>query len=649
MVSSILISSVNSIQVYIADVTAIVIAGLLLTNKAWRTGLITKEKRIFEVLIVFTLISCIFDAFNFGLDGKDLTEFERFIFVFSNYWMFLSNIVIGPLWVALVIIHTTGKPLNKTQKIIDIVLCSTGACIIIANLFVPIVFSIDENNIYTRGPLYLVFTAIQSLFMIDGLIVYFHERKKNKNLKHFPVLQFLIPFIIGAIIQVTTYGVSTLMLFLVISITGIVIGISNENEEKALLLKDKQKDLLIIADQKVQLEKQQDALEKAADMANAANKAKTAFLNNMSHDIRTPMNAIIGYTGLAETHIDDKEKVKDYLAKITQSSTHLLSLINDVLDMSRIESGKMTINESEENVIDIAQTLENIVRADVAKKDLHFTLDVSNVKNANASLDKLHLNQVLLNIISNSVKYTQKGGDILFSVSEKESQKPEHVTYEFIIKDNGMGMSEEFLKTIFEPFTRVNSSTVSGIQGTGLGMAITKELIDMMGGTISIKSKENEGTETTINFDFRIIDKTKNIVEEENTAEYNFNGKKILLVEDNELNREIATEILQEDGFIIDTAEDGTIAVEKMQKATKDTYDAILMDIQMPIMNGYEATKQIRQLQDKDVANVIIIAMTANAFEEDKKEALAAGMNDYIPKPVNIDQMKKVLAKYLNN
>ena len=537
------------------------------------------------------------------------------------------------------------------------------------------------------------------------------------------------------------------------------------------------------ADEEVRKEKeQQRELEEAYAMAQSSNRAKTTFLNNMSHDIRTPMNAIIGYTGLAASHIDNKELVQDYLTKIGQSSDHLLSLINDVLDMSRIESGKMNLEEKKENLSEIIHTLRNIVQADISSHQIEFYIDTIDVNDENIVCDKLRLNQVLLNILSNSIKYTRPGGTVSLRIKEKGVTESGYGQYEFKVKDNGIGMSKEFLETIFDPFTRVKSSTVSGIQGTGLGMAITKNIVDMMGGTIDIVSEENKGTEVTLEFSFKLSDAPRSIeridaleglrgmvvdddgdaavsaykmlkevgmraewclsgkdailrtkvaksegdlfrvyiidwlmpgmngvetarqirrivgdevpivilsaydwsdIEQEareagvtafiskplfpsdlmsvlekccgmeqaeavpERAEISFDGRKVLLVEDNEMNREIAREILEESGFVVDTAEDGTYAVEKMKNASEGQYDLVLMDIQMPIMDGYEATRQIRALKSS-VSSIPIIAMTANAFAEDREKALEAGMNDHLAKPIDIPKLLEMLKKYLS-
>ena len=400
-----------------------------------------------------------------------------------------------------------------------------------------------------------------------------------------------------------------------------------------------------IAEQNDLLEKQQVMLQKALSMAQSSDRAKTTFLSNMSHDIRTPMNAIVGFTGLAMAHIDEKELVLDYLRKLGQSSNHLLSLINDVLDMSRIESGKMQLSEKDEDLIEIINALKDIVQADVDTKKLVFDVEM-NICDSGIICDKLRLNQVLLNVLSNAIKYTHEGGSIAMQVTQKESEKADSALYEFRIRDNGMGMSEEFLKTIYEPFTRASSSTVSGIQGTGLGMSITKNIVEMMDGHIEIFSEEGKGTEVVLNIDFKLHGKDWTGFHLP-AGKFNFKGKKILLVEDNEMNRQIACDILTDNGVEVFTAENGRQAVDMMRDSTRGQYDLVLMDVQMPLMDGYTATRAIRMLPAGYQSRIPIIAMTANAFEEDRKAALDAGMDEHISKPIDIDKMKYILSRFL--
>ncbi|MDE6748481.1 MAG: transporter substrate-binding domain-containing protein [Lachnospiraceae bacterium] len=523
-------------------------------------------------------------------------------------------------------------------------------------------------------------------------------------------------------------------------------------------------------------------LEEALAEAQHANIAKTTFLNNMSHDIRTPMNAIIGFTTLAVSHIDNKEQIKSYLGKILTSSKHLLSLINDILDMSRIESGKVKIEEDEASLPEILHDLQTIVQSDVKAKQLSFYINTIDVTNETIICDKLRLNQVLLNILSNAMKYTKSGGSVSVNIIQTNDAPEGYASYQFRIKDNGIGMSKEFLEHVFEPFEREQTSTVSGIQGTGLGLAITKNIVDMMNGTITVTSEEGKGSEFVVSFRFRVkndnddmeyMEQLKDLralvvdddvhtctsvskmlstigmradwttrgeeaairaefaleqndpfsvflldwlipdlngvetarrlrrivgdeaiiiiitaydwsdiedeakeagvtafcskplflselreiltapykeaeeTEEQDMSTQFLSGKKILLVEDNEINQEIARAILEEAGMVIDTADDGTDAVERIETVQAGTYDLILMDIQMPVMDGYEATRRIRALDDPAKANIPIVAMTANAFEEDRKRAFDAGMNDHVAKPIDVPKLMETLQNIL--
>ena len=545
----------------------------------------------------------------------------------------------------------------------------------------------------------------------------------------------------------------------------------------------KTKYILVMSDRTADKQVNQ-ALSDAVAAAETANRAKSTFLSNMSHDIRTPMNAIIGFTTLAISNLDDKERVKDYLTKTLASSNHLLSLINDVLDMSRIESGKIHLEEVEVNLSDVLHDLKTIVSGQIYAKQLELYMDAMDVTDEDVYCDKTRLNQILLNLLSNAIKFTPAGGTVSVRVRQLAGQARGCGQYEFRIKDNGIGMSREFAQKIFEPFERERSSTVSRIQGTGLGMAITKNIVDMMGGTIEVQTAQGKGSEfivrvplrvqaehrpvekiteleglkaLVVDDDFNTCDSvTKMLVKVGMRAEWtlsgkeavlrarqsiemsdvyhayiidwrlpdmngievtrqlrslhddtpiiiltaydwsdieveakaagvtafcskpmflsdlretlmsalgqkqtdaaqellppkdaDFKGRHILLVEDNELNREIAQEILREYGFRVDTAENGAVAVEKVSTAAPGSYDLVLMDVQMPVMDGYTATRQIRALENPALAGVPILAMTANAFDEDRRRAMESGMNGFLSKPIVIGDLVQELHKIL--
>ena len=399
------------------------------------------------------------------------------------------------------------------------------------------------------------------------------------------------------------------------------------------------------------------AAEDALKVAESASKAKSTFLSNMSHDIRTPMNAIIGFATLALDDIRDGKKVEDYLSKILSSSKHLLGLINDILDMSRIESGKVVLEEQETDLVTTLQELQSIMEGQAKERKLKLHVDYSNLRDRHVFCDKTRLNQVMFNLLANAVKFTSEGGSIWLTMSQLEPtcEVEDRAIYEIRVKDTGIGMDKAFIKHIFEPFERERTSTVSKIQGTGLGMAITKNIVDMMGGTIEVESQKGVGTEFIIRLELRLQaeagvaneDGTKQHGHAEGVAE--FAGKRLLLAEDNELNREIACMLLSKYGFVIDTAENGQEAVDLVAASAPDYYDLVLMDIQMPVMDGHEATRKIRSLENKVLAKVPVVAMTANAFDEDRKAAKECGMNGFISKPINMQEVVQALRMCLQD
>ena len=662
--------------------------------------------------------------------------------------------------------------LNKCIKNNRVLVHLSAYLFMAVYLGIGIVSSVGAGSVQERTTLYLVFvTAAPMMFALNAVelsaIVIPAEIIYLIMISHF---QSAYPVYATNRSNSLFFSISGLLLGIYMSnmkISGICSTYMNLRMEEIKQLNE-------------EISKSKEELLIALVAAEHANRAKTVFLNNMSHDIRTPMNAIIGFTSLAATHIDDKKQVQNYLEKVMTSSQHLLSLINDVLDMSRIESGKVKIEAKPIHLPDVLHDIRTIVQAGVVSKQLDLFIDTQDVFDENIVADKLRLNQILINLLSNAIKFTKTGGTIAIRVIQKQGAPEGYADYEFHIKDNGIGMSKEFQKHIFEAFSREDSSVVSDIQGTGLGMAITKNIVDMMNGTISVDSELGKGTEFTVSLRFalsgervkemkiprleglralvadddtdtcrsmsrmlrqigmrsewtisgkeaviraedaldegdefsvyiidwlmpdmngietvrrirRIDGNDKPIIIltaydwtdiekeareagvtafvskpifmselrevlsrpfyvkadeeqiEHNIEEISFAGKKVLLVEDNELNQEIAETILTQEGFEIEVASDGAEAVEKVEQAAPGQYDVVLMDVQMPRMNGYEATQKIREMKDEQKANIPIIAMTANAFEEDKKAALDAGMDGHIAKPIEVSKLKSTL------
>lgn len=409
----------------------------------------------------------------------------------------------------------------------------------------------------------------------------------------------------------------------------IVIGIANREKETR-------------EEQNRQIE-----LIEANKKAEEANRAKSVFLFNMSHDIRTPMNAIIGYLDMADQYKSDESRRTEYLSKVKMASRQLLGLVNDVLDMSRIENGKIVIEEAPNDIVISSNNTFQLFKKAAADGNLTMLIEYRNIEHNRVCCDALRLNRIFTNIISNAVKYTKPGGEVHFIIEELPGKRLGYARYNFTVTDTGIGMGKDFLSHIFDSFAREKNSTVSGIEGTGLGMAITKELIDMMDGTIDVKSELGTGTIVSVRLDFRIADDSIDVSDEWALAnETGLEYKRVLLVEDNEMNMEIARNLLESRGLIVEEANDGSVAVEMVLAREPEYYDYVLMDVQMPYMDGYKATMTIRGFADSKYSKLPIIAMTANAFEEDKKRALMAGMDAHLAKPINSKELFRTLQRF---
>ena len=390
-------------------------------------------------------------------------------------------------------------------------------------------------------------------------------------------------------------------------------------------------------------------LKKAAELAKSANEAKTRFLFNMSHDIRTPMNAIIGFSGLLEKNLQNEEKAKEYLGKICSSGNLLMTIINQILEIARIERGTIALQLKAEDINAVFHTVNTVFEEDIRKKNLQYSADLD-VYHTFIFCDRVKLQEIMLNIISNAIKYTSDGHAVHVKIYEKDSENPRKARFIFTCEDTGIGMSEEYLPHIFEEFSREHTTTENKVAGTGLGLPIVKSMIELMGGSIQVESTQGVGTKFTVDISFDTAseaDVYRNQISEQPDILEKLEGKRILLAEDNDLNAEIAIELLAEQKIITDRAEDGAECLDKLEKAVAGYYDMILMDIQMPVMDGYDAAARIRRMKDEKKASIPIVAMTANAFAEDRQKAISMGMNDHVAKPIDMNVLLPVIAKYI--
>ena len=390
-------------------------------------------------------------------------------------------------------------------------------------------------------------------------------------------------------------------------------------------------------------------LKKAAELAKSANEAKTRFLFNMSHDIRTPMNAIIGFSGLLEKNLQNGEKAKEYLGKICSSGNLLMTIINQILEIARIESGTTALQLKAEDINTVFHTVNTVFEEDIRKKNLQYSADLD-VYHTFIFCDRVKLQEIMLNIISNAIKYTSDGHAVHVKIYEKDSEDPRKARFIFNCEDTGIGMSEEYLPHIFEEFSREHTTTENKVAGTGLGLPIVKSMIELMGGSIQVESTQGVGTKFTVDISFDMASESdvyRDQISEQPDILEKLEGKRILLAEDNDLNAEIAIELLAEQKIITDRAEDGAECLDKLEKADSGYYDMILMDIQMPVMDGYDAAARIRRMKDEKKASIPIIAMTANAFAEDRQKAISMGMNDHVAKPIDMNVLLPVIAKHI--
>ena len=591
-----------------------------------------------ETFLKLTIVSAVY-AFVDALWGICYLGYINFGRVFfctvSDIYFFLSGGVayLGFLYIQKILkmdVMNTARRLFWGRLPLTLL-----TLLIIINHWKGYIFFFDEAGKYTRGFMFRYQFIVAYFYFVWAVILTVQRwlQAKREEVRRLckSVISFTgIPLLLGVAQSVVPSKPYFSMAY-TLAVIGIFIFITSRDKEK------------LEKERAVRDAEHNRLLQQALAEAQIANRAKSTFLFNMSHDIRTPMNAIMGFNEIARENIADTARVEDCLEKMDVASKHLLDLINDVLDMARIENDKIDLELAPGSISKLVGETRAMFMPEMNKKKLCFSTEMHNVKYDFLQVDIIRIRQIIFNILSNAMKYTKEGGSVRFSVEESEMSMEGYVTLTMEVEDTGIGMSEEFQKNIFGMFERERSTTQSGIQGSGLGLAITKRLVDIMDGKISVKSKVGEGSVFTVEIPFQVAEAF--VEEERNDAGNSYEGKRLLVVEDNEMNQEIATVILEGHGFHVEICSDGEMAVERVKNAKPGEFDLVLMDIQMPIMDGYEATRRIRALEDADKASIPIVAMTANAFQKDKRDALEAGMNGHISKPISMEQIQEVFCQ----
>ena len=587
-------------------------------------------ERAFLILINWTGFFCVADGL-WGIAASDIFMNDTVLFIFSILFHLLAALT-PACWLGFVLVYL-GNTRKRIYMAITTAIAAIEVVMLIMNVFNKSLFYVDSSGAYASAPLRRLLFYLQYATYIFIAIISFINLLRERSGKdkestgqhnHLAVLLFVAFPIVCGIFQMIYPDAPAYSIGYTLGICVIYSFVITE----------------IIKTQLLETAK-----------AEMENKAKTTFLFNMSHDIRTPMNAIIGFTNIGINHYEEPERALDCFNKIRVSGQHLLNLINDILEMSRIESGTIELSSEETDLRTLIDDVSLMNQSLAMSKDIDYTMNVGEIKNPYVYIDQLHFNEVIINLISNAIKYTKEGGKVQFSAEQISDVKDGKAMFRFSVKDNGIGISEEFQEHLFESFTREKNSEVSKEQGAGLGLSIVKKIVTLAGGTIKVESKPGEGSTFTVEVPVNVMEEKEieKFVREINNRkkaarEVTLEGIRVLLAEDNELNREIASEILAEAGVIVETASDGEMAVRKVKEKGADYYDLILMDIQMPVMNGYEAAGNIRRLPYG--GDIPIIALSANAFEEDKQKSIAAGMNAHIAKPINTKELLDTMSEF---
>lgn len=616
----------NTLSTYLLS-SVFMLAMLCMPTARLFTAVPRKSSRIrLLALIVTTALYVVIDFIFIAchLSGSTtLIEWKIVSFIFYVIYTALPFV-----WHIFVrnFVGSTFSPLIRKLELIPMVVLFG---MVVLTPFMDLLYSFDANGIYVRGPLFGFYSYLNFFYyaesLLDLLIIYINKKEKDERYA-FRALWISLVIIAGNVVNNLIIPVGTIFPFMPFCSVLVV-------ELAFFFLATKYSDML--------KEQQQQITQAALDKAKEASRVKTRFLSDMSHDIRTPMNAILNLVDIALNE-NDIDTVHEYLEKMKLSGNFLLGLINDILDVSKIESGAIVLHRENLTRTEFLNMVDTLVNPLMDEKHLNFHPEL-NPGEYTISVDKLRLIQIFFNLLSNAAKYTPEGGDVWFEVHNM-AVKDDRLRIKFVVRDNGIGMSEEFQQNLFTPFTRERTQTNLKTQGTGLGLAIVKGLVDTIGGTISVKSKLGEGTEFSVEFDVDIVAHRELTKQESASGDtYDLNGLRVLLVEDNELNTYVAQLILETAGCIVTTADNGEVALKKFTEADASSFDIILMDVRMPVMNGLEATRAIRSSDHADAKSIPIVAMTADVFEDERSTILDAGMNDFLAKPINTDSLYKVL------
>ena len=616
----------STLSTYLLSSAFMIVLLAMLTARSF-TAVLEKNSRNRLLMLIGATALYVLADFSFiacHLSGNlSVAAWQVVTFIF-----YLIYTVIPFAWhvFARAFVGSTFKPIMRKIEIIPIVVL---LCMIVLTPFMGLLWSFDDSGAYVRGPLYTFYSYLNLFYylesILDLLIVYIGKREESERYA-FRAMEISFVMLIGFAINNLVIPMGTIFPFLPLCSVVVV-------ELSYFFIATKDTDLL--------KERQKEAIQEALDKAEEASREKTRFLSNMSHDIRTPMNAILNLTDLALAE-DDLDKVHEYLRKTKISGKFLLGLINDILDVNRIESGAVTLHRERLTRAELLATVDTVIRPIMEEKHLNFHPELETGEYT-IYVDKLRFNQIFFNLLSNAAKYTPEGGDVWFEIHNIKAEN-DRLRIRFVIRDNGIGMSEEFLEELFVPFAREKTQANIKTQGTGLGLAIVKGLVDTIGGTISVKSKLGEGTEFTVEFEVDIVGLDDHeVLENAPVVTHDLEGLRVLLVEDNELNTYVAQTILENAGCVVTIADNGKKALDIFTQSDASSFDIILMDVRMPVMDGIEATKAIRASGHADAKSIPIVALTADVFTDERSSVFESGMSDFLAKPINADALYKTL------